>query len=124
MSIQAGETYRFEQEVRFDGHLYGTDLAYSHGGQVEIRQGSDGFYWNGSTFVSGQTWNSTTVGAGGLFHYYDWTVPGSVVNGDTYGLRIRITNDPDSESAGNLIVRPAIEGGGGDTINPVFNVFD
>lgn len=114
MSVQAGEQYRFEQEVYFDGHLYGSTLgSYPFGGEVEITRGSDGFYWNGVTFTSTPAWNSTVVDASGLFHYYDFTIPITAINGDTFNLRIRIKDDPETETVGTMIVRPATTGGGG-----------
>lgn len=112
MSVQAGETYRFEQEIEFRGHRYGsTDNNFPRGGECQITRGSDGFQWDGLNFVSGEHWNPTTVDAAGLFHYYDWTVPGSASNGSVYHLRIRIKDDPVTETSGHLEVRPPSGGG-------------
>lgn len=112
MSVQAGEQYRFEQEVWFDGHRY----AFPRGGEILITRGSDGFTWNGTDFASGETWQATTVDGSNVFHYYDWTVPVSAANGDVFTTRIRIEDDSDTESVGNMIVRPASGGGSGTRV--------
>lgn len=119
MSVQAGEEYRFEQEVWFDGHQYGFPKA----GQVLITRGSDGFTWNGSAFVSGTNWQATTIDGSNLFHYYDWTVPVAASDGDTFILKIRLQGDPDTESGGTMVVREEGSGGGDTFVFPI-NVFD
>lgn len=126
MIVQIGETFRFEQEVYFDGHLYGSTAQYPLGGEIEIRRGGDGFYWNGSDFIETPTLVSTVVDTSGLFHYYDFQIPVISVSGDTYNIRIRVTGDRDTESVGTLMVRPANTGGGGGTGSGVaaFNAVD
>lgn len=122
MSVQSGESYRFEQEVYFDSFLFGSVNGYPFGGEAQIVRGVDGFYWDGSTFVVTETWVDTTVDASGLFHYYDWTVPVGSPNGSTFILRIRVKNDPVTETVGNMTVRPASSGGGGGS--NAIKVFD
>lgn len=119
MSVQAGESYRFEQRVRFDGFQH----PINNGGECLIRRGSDGLYWDGSTYVVAETWLSTTVEAG--IHYYDWIVPPTAQSGDTYLFKIRLANDPNTEAGGNMVVREEGSGsGGGDTFIYPINVFD
>lgn len=121
MAVYANESYRFEQEVFFDGHLY----QFPVNGECLIRRGSDGFTWNGVEFDANENWNPTTVDASNEFHYYDWVVPITAQDGDTFLLKIRLQDDPDTESGGNMIVRePATGGGGGDTFIYPINVFD
>lgn len=125
MSVQANESFRFEQEVYFDGHLFGsTNNEYPNPGQCQIVRGSDGFYWNGTEFVATPIWNTTTVDASGLFHYYDFTIPAGAVNGDTFVLKIRLFEDPHTESLGNMIVRVAGTGGGGGDVIATFDAVD
>ena len=108
LAVRPSESWRFEQEVYFDDHLYGsTGADFVHGGEAELRRGSDGFYWDGATFIAPQTWNVTTDDASGLFHYYDFTIPAGASEGDTFILRIRITGDPLSEATVNMITRLA-----------------
>ena len=113
MIVQAGEVFRFEQEVYFDGHLYGVDESYPYGGEIEIRRGADGFYYNGLDFQETFFVLPTVVDASGTFHYYDFTIPVISINGDTYNIKIGITSDTDSQTLGTLLVRPASTGGGG-----------
>lgn len=124
MGVQAGEQYRLEQEVYFDGHLYGTNLGYPDGGEIMIVRGSDGFYYDGANFIATETWLPTTVDTSGLFHYYDFTIPAIAVNGDTFYFRIRITDDEETEIVGNMIVRPPTTGGGGGDAVRVFDAVD
>lgn len=111
MSVKAGEAYRFEQEVHFDGHRYGFPKA----GEVLITRGSDGLTWNGTAFASGLNWQATTVDVSAPadpFHYYDWTVPAGSPDGATFGLRMRLLSDPDTEMVASMVVRPDSGGGG------------
>lgn len=119
MSVQAGESYRFEQEVWFDGYQH----QLTNGGECLIRRGSDGYTWDGAAFVNSEEWNATTTDGG--IHYYDWSVPITAQDGDTFLLRIRLSGDPDTESGGNMVVREeGSGGGGGDTFIYPINVFD
>ena len=125
MTVQAGEQFRFEQEVYIGSHLYGsTNNAYPNPGQIQIRRGLDGFFWNGSLFVEETTWLQTTVDSSGLFHYYDFTIPAISSNGDTFNVKIRLQNDPSTETVGNLVVRPAGGGSGGSSVIAVFDAVD
>lgn len=121
MIVRSGESYRFEQEVFFDGFLFGSVNGYPNGGEVQIRRGADGFYWDGTTFVVAEQWLSTVVDASNEFHYYDWTVPTSN-DGDTYTIRIRVSGDRDTESIGTLFVRP--ESGGAGVAEEEFDAVD
>lgn len=112
MSVQSGESYRFEQEVYFDCHLYGSVGGYVFGGEIEIRRGTDGMYWDGVEFVETPIWLSTTEDTSGLFHYYDFIIPVSL-SGSVYNMRMRVKDDQNTESVGALQVRPAASGGGG-----------
>lgn len=112
MSALAGEVYRFQQEIVFDGHIYGsTANAFPRGGECQIVRGTDGFYWNGTGFAAPAVWNATTIEASGQSHYYQWTIPGTASNGDVFSLRIRIKDDPETETTGHIEVRPTSGGG-------------
>lgn len=101
--VKEGEAFRFEHEHFFDYHQYGSDTGIPNG-RIEIRKGSDGQYWNGSTFVASQTWNTTTVDGGGLFDYYDFTIP-SGTEDDTFNVRMQHNSDPSTEALFLLQVR-------------------
>ena len=126
MAVQIGEQYRFEQQVTFDGHVFGSDLSYPNGGEVQITRGSDNYFWNGSIFQATEQWLTTTVSSSGLSHYYDFTVPLTAVSGDTYNFKIRVFEDPDTEFVGNMLVRPEAtgSGGGGGDATKVFDAVD
>ena len=128
MIVSAGEQFRFEQEIWFNGYKFGTSSnSFPFGGQIEIRRGVDGFYFDGASFVETPTILSTTVDTTELIHYYDFTIPIVAASGDTFNIRIRLTDDPDTESVGTLLVRPASSGGsggGGGTYVAVFDAVD
>lgn len=114
MLVSAGEQFRFEQEIWFNGYRFGTSSnSFPFGGQIEIRRGIDGFYFDGATFTDIPTVLSTTVDIAEKIHYYDFTIPLISASGDTFNIKIRLTNDPDTESVGTLLVRPESTGGGG-----------
>lgn len=63
--------------------------------EVEISRDSDGWYWNGSTWVSGQNWISATITSGqgtpGANWQYSWTLPPD--NGGGYNIQARTIDD-------------------------------
>ena len=116
MSVQAGEPYRFEQEVEFAGeHRYG----FPNAGEILITRGDDGLTWNGAAFAAGKNWQATTVDVSDVddpFHYYDWTVPAGADDGDSFTVRIRLADDPVTEAVFNLLVRDEASGGPGGSL--------
>jgi hypothetical protein len=125
MIVQAGEIFRFEQEVWFDGYKLGTTSgSFPAGGEIEIRRGVDGFYYDGTNFVSTPTKLPTTFDATELMHYYDFTIPAVALNGATFNIKIGIVGDPATESVGTLLVRPPADGGSGGSAIAVFDAVD
>lgn len=105
---------RFEQEVWFGSFRYGSDLGYQNPGQILIRNGTTGLYWNGTTYQAAEVWNTTTVDASNAFHFYDWSTPAGVADGDFFHVRMRLHDDPDTESVEDITVN--VKSGGGTTI--------
>lgn len=105
------ETLRLEQEVWFDGYQYGSTTGIPDG-QIVIQRSSDSLYWNGIGWQINPVQVATTVDAGGLFHYYDFTV-GSTAN-ESYIVRMRVNNDVETEAVFNLLIVEA-----GTNIAPV-----
>lgn len=117
--MNPNESVRFQQEVWFDGHQYGSTTGIPTG-QIKIRRGSDNQFWNGTAFVPVEQWVATTIDSGGLFHYYDFTFPATL--DEFYTVRQRVNNDPATEQVGTAIVRGS--GGGGSTVYYPLFVFD
>lgn len=116
----ASEDYRIEQEIHFDNHILGSDTGYPNGGEIEIRRGADGLYWDEGlgNFAVPQVWNSTTVDSSGVFHYFDFTVPSGASSGDTFIIKIRAAGDVYTEHLFHIMVRSQV------TVERVFDGVD
>lgn len=121
IAVKASEAYRFEQEVWFDGHQFGSDTGIPSG-QIKIKRDSDGLFWDGATFDVTEAYLATTVDAGGLFHYYEFTFPAG--NDVGYTINIRVNNDTDTERVGDFVTRDMTGGGGGGSGTRVFDGVD
>lgn len=122
MAVRPSEQYRFEHEVHVDEHRLGSDLGLS-AGEIEIERGSDGLFWNGSTFVSG-TQTLATTAAGSTtdpHHYFDFTIPAAASDGEVFNVAMRAARsvgnaDPATEKRFQLLVRTSASVGGGSVV--------
>ncbi len=97
----------------FDDHQYGVDNGIPDG-RIQIQRGSDGLYWDGAAWVSGQTWNATTVDVGGLFDEYDFMVPEGGEDVEFYIVSMQHNDDAVTEVTVHFAVGTG-GGGGGPT---------
>lgn len=112
MIVYPSETVRYEQEVYFEDHLYGSDIAIPSG-QIKIKRSSDGYFWNGTSFVVTEAYVPTTVDASGTYHYYSFTFPAT--SDISYVFKMRVNNDLNTECLFNVTVREQSTGGGGSS---------
>lgn len=110
LSVLQGDQFRFEQEVWFDQHQYGSDDPIPSG-DILIQRESDSFYWDGATWVVSETRVATTISGDGKYHVYTFTF-GSTV-GETYRIQMRVNDDPATEILFNARIVSAASGGGG-----------
>lgn len=86
-TIRGGSTILLRQRVFFDDFQ-----ATPKSGQVRIQRDSDSKYWNGSTYVTSETWVATTVNASQKEHSYSFVAP-NPTSLDYLTVTMRINND-------------------------------
>lgn len=93
--IEAAEEETFDQEVGFVPGNDGPYIRTPDGGEIRIRRRETGEYWDGSSWVSSETWVSTTIS--GDVHEYGFNPSDADVVGEDLVVTMRINSDPATE---------------------------
>lgn len=101
--LPASTTVTFRQRLWFDSYRFQFDGSASNNGQIRIQRQLDDTYWDGSDWVSSETWNSTTVDSTNKEHTYDFdTSP--LTGGEMLIVTMRVNSDEDTQDDDEFVI--------------------